>query len=332
MTESPPLAPARDIEPFGLARAREAVSAREFGSLRRIAAGLALGTPASDVADQLGPNDPMGALVRAAIASGDPATVLEAYCSAREEANRVHRMLLLSLAYPFSILVLSLVIALGQAWLLLPLSLNTLRELEVMPFWERWLAAFPGGRAAAAQWTMLAALAALVALLAGAFVYFGLRRRFRRPLWSWPFVGAILAWERASEAFSLVASMIGRGMPLPIALRHAATISRSRRIRASLESAARDIEAGAPLSRTAVSGLGMGLQIESILAWGEQTGQVAEALRLLARLLMAMARARGERVASILPGFVMVMSLLLLFGTLCLVILPLFESFQMLTS
>lgn len=204
-----------------------------------------------------------------------------------------------TLIYPACVAVVGLAVVFLVPWLfantfeqILQLGLRTGRS-------PTWMIAI-GQRVSPAVLGMMT-VAGVVCLVA--------RFLMGRDWWSWllsetPIVGRIWSWSGVAEYLRWLSLLIDARLPLPEALRVAATQVDNVRLKNTAQNLARCIEGGESFSGSVHRTRAWSFSTLPLLLWGERTGSLQEALLASAEMLEGRARSRADWIRHSVPPLV----------------------------
>jgi type IV pilus assembly protein PilC len=272
------------------AAAAEATNRRVASALRYLASEIEQGRKPEDVLGDATLRMP--AHVRGLIASATRTGSLGPALDELIEFHRSFRVMFWSIvgsiAYPFTVLLLSVVVLVYLLAFVVPPFEALFTDFELaLPTattsllhasrTTTWLVYGP------AKWVLVFGLiVVLFALYITATGHGGMRAQ--RLLEMMPLIGPIWSWAGAAGFMQLLATMLEQGIPLPEALRYTADAMKKADLRHAGFWLAGGIERGETLSALVESSNCLPATSVPILRWGEQTGSLAEAARTLSSL------------------------------------------------
>ncbi len=123
----------------------------------------------------------------------------------------------------------------------------------------------------------------------------------RRVLYAVPLLGPMWRWAGLFNLSRMMALLVSQQVPLPNALRLAAAGLRERDLQAACREAAEELEAGRLLSECLGEFWQFPPSLRPLVAWGEQTSNVAAAFRAGAEMFDARVRIGVSLVHAVLP-------------------------------
>lgn len=268
-------------------------------------------------------------LIAAGESSGQLARVLSRLADYLEERQALASRLSLALIYPSIVLLVAVAVVVALLAYVVPQVVSVYAHAkETLPLLTRGLIALSS--------FLQAAWPALVLLAAGALI--GLRVALKRPaprarihelLWSAPGLGTLLRQLDSTRLAATLAILVGSRVPLLTALEAGGGVMTLIPMREALESAARGVREGMPLSRALATTNAFPPVMVHLIAGGESTGRLDEALDRAARQQQATLSTRMAAAVAVLePALVVLMGLLVLAIVLA-ILLPLFNLNQL---
>lgn len=157
----------------------------------------------------------------------------------------------------------------------------------------------------ATHWGQYVAPAIMIAYVAAVVLawLFGSQRWMRHILHRVPGVGVVLRWSAVEQLASILAQLIEAKTPLPVALQLSADSLDDARVARDCSRMA--VKAGEGMSLTAALGHARSVprDVAPLVAWGEKSGALPEALRSVAEIFGAKARLRVDVIAILAPAF-----------------------------
>jgi type II secretory pathway component PulF len=270
--------------------------------LTRIAGRLETGMSLEAAVEAEGERFPphVGGLIIAGARSGRLAEVLEQLVALRHHRGELRRRVWGALAYP--------AILLGVVSLL-----YVLFGLAVIPHFARIFRDFGTelprlttlvmGLSDGGVWIFLGVLAACATTLLALGTVPG-PPWTRRVLYAIPLLGPLWRWLRLVEFSRLMALLLDEQVCLPEALRLAGRALRTPGLAAGCRSAADHVEAGGSLADCIGRMWQFPASMRPLVAWGQQTSNLAEAFRAAAEVFEGRVRVYTALVESVLPPIV----------------------------
>lgn len=322
--------------PPGLrAAAEDASTNRLAAALRIIAADLENG---SNLEEALGAGGVqmqayVQGAVRAGIRTGEMARVLTQMVQADRHARAQWRELRLALAYPVLLLALMGALALFVTFVIMPAMEEVFTDFDTeLPLLTS--AIVSAGRAIRGLGSSRPFhVFSLVACgLAATFLFIALLRRLawrladhsaarglvyfiegvdelasavamwpQRILTTFPLLGAIVLWTDVAQWARLLAVLVESRVPLPEALALTGRGVRSANVGDLSQRLGEDVRRGGPLSQRVQQCWWLPASLAPILAWGEKSGQLAEALRTAADMFEGRVQLRATLIKQLAP-------------------------------
>lgn len=239
----------------------------------------------------------VGGLIRAGVRSGKLGVVLLELVDHQRRMRELTRSLRSALAYPTLLLILTLVLGwfLDQAFVGPMVAMLTSFRLKVPAATAVVMWAHECGIA----WLFLAGLASIIGLVFFRLTAFGARSQ--RVLATVPLIGALWHWSGVAELTRLLAVLLEQDVPLPEALQLAAAGVRDANLREFSGQLAQGVQQGRSLTALLATTHRLPASLGPVLAWGERSGQLAEAFRVAGDMFEGRVRLRAELLRSILP-------------------------------
>jgi general secretion pathway protein F len=284
----------------GLAAAAEEVPGRRLPPvLRDVARRLNRGEPLDAAMAAQGSRLPahMRGLMLAGLRSGTLGDTLERFVHFQRVAVELRRKAWLSLAYPAVLVVMLAMLILffltfvvggvvdvcHDFGIRMPPSTQTLFWLSGPGQWVVWLGFLSPLFAAAVLW-----------LIGGPPLV-------RRALGQLPLVGPLWRWSGVAEFARLVGLLVERGLALPRALELAADGLGDAAVAAACRQVAVDVAAGRSFAESCADRAPFPPTLRPILAWGESSNSLAEALLTAGDMFEGRVRVQAALVETILP-------------------------------
>jgi type II secretory pathway component PulF len=242
-------------------------------------------------------------LVQAALRTGRLGDVLIDMVDHQRTTRDMWRTVRASLAYSVLLLIMAGGLGLGVEWGLMGTMAKLYRDFEIRvpPITELLIWGHDYGVAGLMTGIGVGLGALLVFRLVGGAAL------WRRLLSSVPLIGALWHWSGVAELARLLSILTERGVPLPEALRLAASGVHAADMREVSRRLAAGVEQGRLLSDLIVSSGRLPLALGPIVRWGEQSGQLHEAFRVACEMFEGRVQVRAALVRSILPPIVFVL-------------------------
>lgn len=268
-------------------------------------------------------------LIAAGESSGQLARVLSRLADYLEERQALASRLSLALIYPSIVLLVAVAVVVALLAYVVPQVVSVYAHAkETLPLLTRGLIALSS--------FLQAAWPALLLLMAGAIIglKMALKRRVPRArihslLWRTPGLGKLLRQLDSTRLAATLAILVGSRVPLLTALEAGGGVMTLIPMREALEGAARGVREGMPLSRALAATDAFPPVMVHLIAGGESTGRLDEALDRAARQQQATLSTRMAAAVAVLePALVVLMGLLVLAIVLA-ILLPLFNLNQL---
>ena len=242
------------------------------------------------------------ALILAGMATGRLPEAMEEFVAVEHARMELRRQTKLALLYPCVLMVAVFLLFLALYLFVVPQFRTIFEEFQAeLPvitevlFWT----AGPG----------LVVVFGLPLLTMAVLVWLTLSRGpvwARRALYAVPLVGPMWRWAGLFNFSRLMAMLLGQQVPLPNALRLAAAGLRERDLSAACREAAEELEAGRLLSECLGEFWQFPPSLRPLVAWGEQTSNVAAAFRAGAEMFDSRVRIGVAMLHAVLPPVVFV--------------------------
>lgn len=309
------------------AAAAEADARPTAAALRRIADELDRGRPLEQVLADPPSRIPgyLNGLLRATLRTGDFGTAFLELIDHQERLREMRRAVWTALVYPAVLLLLSLALGAlvihGLAGPLLDVF-DGFRDMGFrFPAFAQMALPVMDWVHRTAIWYLYAALVALSIVLPTLRWVAG-PVRWARGLATLPLVGVLWHWSGVAEWTRLVGVLVAHGIPLPEALRLAATGVRDANLGQVSGLLARGVEQGRPLSELLEATGRTPPLIAPLVRWGEGTGRLAEALFTASDMYAGRVELRAEMLRAILPPLFIIFVGVAVVALLWLLILP----------
>jgi general secretion pathway protein F len=264
-------------------------------------------------------------LIAAGEASGQLARVLGKLADYLEERHQLRARLALALVYPAIVLAVAVAVVGALLIYVLPQVVQVFQHAhQQLPLLTRALIALSGFL----QSTWIAWIAA--AILAIASLRFALRRpasraRLHRFAFRMPLVGGVLRHLDAARLAATLSILVGSRVPILQALEAGAGVMTLLPMRESLATAARGVREGMPLARALGATGAFPPVMVHLIASGEASGRLDEALVRAARQQQSDLATRIAAFAAIFePVMILVMGAVVLAIVLA-ILLPIFQ-------
>ncbi|HET9579092.1 MAG TPA: type II secretion system inner membrane protein GspF [Usitatibacter sp.] len=222
-------------------------------------------------------------LVAAGEASGQLARVLTKLSDYLEDRQQLRAKLALALVYPSIVLAVAVFVVGALLVYVLPQVVQVFQHAhQQLPWLTRALIALSGFlQATWVGWLVLAA--AIVLALRFALARAGSRAAIHRALWRMPVLGRVLRHLDAARLASTLAILVGSRVPILQALEAGTGVMTLVPMRESLATAARGVREGMGLSRALAATRAFPPVMVHLIASGEASGRLDEALERAAR-------------------------------------------------
>ncbi|MGE5094186.1 MAG: type II secretion system inner membrane protein GspF [Betaproteobacteria bacterium] len=222
-------------------------------------------------------------LVAAGEASGQLARVLTKLSDYLEDRQQLRAKLALALVYPSIVLAVAVFVVGALLVYVLPQVVQVFQHAhQQLPWLTRALIALSGFlQATWVGWLVLAG--ALVLALRFALARAGSRAAIHRALWRMPVLGRVLRHLDAARLASTLAILVGSRVPILQALEAGTGVMTLVPMRESLATAARGVREGMGLSRALAATRAFPPVMVHLIASGEASGRLDEALERAAR-------------------------------------------------
>lgn len=268
-------------------------------------------------------------LVAAGESSGQLPRVLARLADYLEDRQQMRGRLALALIYPAIVFAVALVVVGALLVYVLPQVIQVfIHAHQRLPILTRALIAFSGFlQATWGLWLVLAVAAA-------AGLRFALRRAAARAaihrfLWHAPFVGRTLRHLDAARLAATLSILVGSGVPILQALEAGVGVMVLVPMREALAAAARGVREGMPLARALAATRAFPPVMVHLIASGEASGRLDEALERAARQQQAdVATTLAAFAAVFEPAMILAMGGLVL-GIVIAILLPIFQLNQL---
>jgi len=264
-------------------------------------------------------------LVAAGESSGQLARVLVRLADYLEDRQQLRSRLSLALIYPAIVLAVAIVVVGALLVYVLPQVVQVFEHAhERLPLLTRALIGFSSFlRATWVGWIVLAAAA--VAALRFALARPVPRARLHRIAWRTPIAGRLLRHLDAARLAATLSILVGSGVPILAALEAGTGVMVLIPMREALASAARGVREGMPLARALGATGAFPPVMVHLIASGETSGRLDEALERAARQQQNDLATRLATFAALFePAMILAMGGLVL-GIVVAILLPIFQ-------
>jgi type II secretory pathway component PulF len=311
----------------------------------RIEAGDSLETLLAD--DRLGISPYVQGAVEAGIRSGRLGQLLTELVEHHRVSRELWRTIYLALAYPGLLIVAVMGVFAFTFLVVLPpvvdmiedfgtiQSAGTMAVVSLTRASGRALAWVAGGWRILTSWPGLITLIVLGTGLGWAYRWMRRRPAFERVRshWHWlistaPFFGPLRTGISVAEFARLLRIMLLQEVPLPAALRLTAAGVADASMAEASRQLAEGTATGRSFSEVMAASPRMPAPLVPVVRWGEQTGQLPEALATITEMFEGRARLRTGLLTSILPPAAFVVVGFAVIGLLVTVTLPLQQLIQ----
>jgi type IV pilus assembly protein PilC len=196
-------------------------------------------------------------------------------------------------------------------------------EVRVPLQTQLWIGLAEGG-----TWLLIAHLAGVAGLFALVWLFSGLPA-VRHTLNRFPLLGSLARWSALARFARLLASLIERSVPLAVAVELAGEGSRDADLGDASRVVARRAAAGCPLDQSIQRLPQFPESMQGILRWGQGSGTLPQALRILAQVLDGRVEAQLVLLRMVVPPFTFLIilgALLTMIAALALPIVSLIDS------
>ncbi len=265
--------------------------------------------------------------IRAGIRSGNLGTALNGLIDQDRTYRDVWRRLALAVAYPFTLLVLTLLLLVAAMLLIVrPMKeVFTDFSMELPAATQLWIYLsndLP---------MVLCVSTAVILVVLGGIRFIGGRVAWARFVSGIPVFGPMIHLAGVAQMLRLLEVMCSQQIPLAEALRLTANGAVDANMQFVAQWLSRGVEAGVPLSDLMDSTPRIPATIVPLVRWGEQHGAMGEALRSCYEMLEGSIQQRGSTVSTLL-GPLMLIFVGVAVGMLAVAMfMPLFSLIQNLT-
>ncbi len=271
---------------------------RTARALRALAERVARGEPLAQILENSSPLPPhLSGLLRASLATGQPSLAIAEWLFARERAHAHWKNVLAALTYPLATLA-------GAYALFVFLSLHLMIDLQKMleefgiklPDHVRAIYLFTqhGAPLSLMIFGFVAVLLLLVRLLGGRSVW----SQFMTAV---PLIGPLWHWSGSSELYRVLAILLDRRIPLPMALQLAGTGISDAALGKHCQQLAVRVEQGSELARAMQALPELPASTFPLIRSGERTGTLVESLATAAELLESRLQAQAAIIMQLAP-------------------------------
>jgi general secretion pathway protein F len=264
-------------------------------------------------------------LVAAGETSGQLARVLTRLADYLEDRQQLRARLSLALIYPAIVLTVAVGVVGALLVYVLPQVVQVFQHAhQQLPILTRALIAFSAFlRATWVGWIVL--LAALAFGLRWALRRPDSRARIHRMVWRAPLVGTLLRHLDAARLAATLSILVGSGVPILAALEAGTGVMTLVPMREALSSAARGVREGMPLARALGATRAFPPVMVHLIASGETSGRLDEALERAARQQQNDIAVRLAAFAALFePAMILAMGGVVL-GIVVAILLPIFQ-------
>ncbi|HET9651649.1 MAG TPA: type II secretion system inner membrane protein GspF [Usitatibacter sp.] len=268
-------------------------------------------------------------LVAAGEASGQLARVLTRLADYLEDRQQLRAKLALALVYPSIVLAVAIGVVGALLVYVLPQVVQVFQHAhQQLPWLTRALIALSAFlQATWIGWLVLAA--AIVAALRFALSRAGSRAAIHRMLWRAPLVGRVLRHLDAARLASTLSILVGSRVPILQALEAGTGVMTLVPMREALATAARGVREGMALARSLAATRAFPPVMVHLIASGETSGRLDEALERAARQQQNDIATRLAAFAALFePAMILAMGGVVLTIVLA-ILLPIFQLNQM---
>lgn len=268
-------------------------------------------------------------LVAAGESSGQLPRVLARLADYLEERQQLRARLSLALIYPSIVLGVALLVVGGLLVYVLPQVVQVFQHAhQQLPILTRALIAFSGFlRSTWVIWLVL--LGAVALALRWALQRPATRASLHRFAWRAPLLGRLLRHLDAARLAATLSILVGSRVPILAALDAGTGVMTLVPMREALTSAARGVREGMPLARALSATRAFPPVMVHLIASGEASGRLDEALERAARQQHADIATRLAAFAALFePAMILAMGALVL-GIVIAILLPIFQLNQL---
>jgi general secretion pathway protein F len=268
-------------------------------------------------------------LVAAGEASGQLPRVLSRLADYLDERQQMRSRLSLALVYPAIVMVVALVVVGALLVYVLPQVVQVFQHAhQQLPWLTRGLIALSGFlQATWIAWLALAAVA--VVALRMALARPASRAAIHRFLWRAPAIGRVLRHLDAARLAATLSILVGSRVPILQALDAGTGVMTLVPMREALATAARGVREGMPLARALAATAAFPPVMVHLIASGEASGRLDEALERAARQQQNDIALRLAAFAALFePAMILVMGAVVLVIVLA-ILLPIFQLNQL---
>ncbi len=265
-------------------------------------------------------------LVQAALRTGQLGAALTELVAHRRAAREQQRTVTSALAYPAMLLGFTGVMFLALAALLGPALVDMLDDFQLTVPMVSHVLIWIGQHGIAPILTALAGVLALV----GVYRLIAGRAEWDRAVGAVPLFGPMWRWAAVAEMARLMASLVGRGVPLPEALQLTSAGLRDAHLAVICQDLAQGVEQGRELASLVVVSPRLPASLAPIIRWGQKTGQLDEAFASAADMFEGRVRSRAGLLRAVAPPFVLLIAAVFALAIFLGFVVPLVTLIQML--
>lgn len=312
------------------AMAEEYGGGRLGAMLARVAGRIDAGTPLDEAIVAEGDRFPahVGRLIVAGVRSGRLAEALEELVAIRRKRIELGRRLATALAYP--VLLLTGLVVLGAflgLWVVPQFAAIFDDFGAKLPALTQLAIAMSGPR----TWVFVGLAALPAGILVGLYLLRG-QSWAAQTLHVVPLVGPIERDGELAALARLLAVLIDHEVPLPAALRMAGDAVAAADLRDGCRAAAAHVEGGRSMAECCTFSGPFPASLRPLVAWGEASSSLADALRAAADVFEGRARVYAGLVESIAPPLVFLLVVSAVGTFLAAMLMPLISLIQNLTG
>ncbi len=264
-------------------------------------------------------------LIAAGEASGQLPRVLSKLADYLEERHQVRARLMLALIYPSIVMAVALVIVGALLVYVLPQVVQVFQHAhQQLPLLTRFLIGL--SEFLQATWgAWIAAIVVVAIALRAAIRRPASRAAIHRALWRAPLVGRVLRHLDAARLAATLSILVGSRVPILQALEAGTGVMTLVPMRDALSAAARGVREGMPLARALAATRAFPPVMVHLIASGETSGRLDEALERAARQQQSDIAIRIAAFAALFePAMILVMGGVVLTIVLA-ILLPIFQ-------
>ncbi|MEX2122043.1 MAG: type II secretion system F family protein [Pirellulales bacterium] len=270
---------------------------------------------------------PVRALLVAGVCSTDLAVSLEEVIQLERTARALRRRIVMNLAYPALLMLMLVALFVFFTLAVVPELASMYRDFEVrVPVQTQlWIGVAEGG-----PWLLIAHLAGVAGLFALVCLFSGVPA-VRHTLNRFPLLGPLARWSGLARFVRLLALLIERRVPLAVAVELAGEGSRDADLGDASRVVARRAAAGCPLDQSIQRLPQFPESMQGILRWGQGSGTLPQALRILAQVLEGRVEAQLVLLRMLVPPFTFLIILGGLLTMIAALVLPIVSLIERLT-